>query len=121
MAPFLGFADIHADVPLLFVTDEPVHLSDTPLEGWLALGLFWFACLLFAASLLDSLFSSRAAYLHLGAIIGTVMVANVFVIMELVQKTQGRNVQEIALNSMQGAGFQAVVKPPRPPVPAPWW
>lgn len=30
-----------ADHPLLFVTDEPVHLSDTPLEGWLALGLFW--------------------------------------------------------------------------------
>jgi uncharacterized membrane protein len=46
----------------------------------LALGLFWFACLLFAASLLDSLFSARAAYLHVGAIIGTVMVANVFII-----------------------------------------
>jgi uncharacterized membrane protein len=46
----------------------------------LALGIFWFACLLFAASLLDSLFNSRAAYLHVGAIIGTVMVANVFLI-----------------------------------------
>ena len=46
----------------------------------LALGLFWFACLLFAASLLDRLFTSRAAYLHVGAIIGTAMVANVFFI-----------------------------------------
>src|SRR3954453_11070554 len=46
----------------------------------LALGLVWFVCLLFAASLLDSLFNSRAAYLHVGAIIGSVMVANVFFI-----------------------------------------
>ncbi|MEA3011108.1 MAG: hypothetical protein QOJ91_2800 [Sphingomonadales bacterium] len=46
----------------------------------LALGIFWFACLVFAASLLDSLFISRAAYLHVGAIIGTVMVANVFLV-----------------------------------------
>jgi uncharacterized membrane protein len=46
----------------------------------LALGVFWFACLLFAASLLDSLFNSRAAYLHVGAIIGTAMVANVFLV-----------------------------------------
>jgi uncharacterized membrane protein len=46
----------------------------------LALGAFWFVCLLFAANLLDSLFSARAAYMHVGAIIGTVMVANVFLI-----------------------------------------
>ncbi|HLL30520.1 MAG TPA: urate hydroxylase PuuD [Allosphingosinicella sp.] len=45
-----------------------------------ALGGFWFAFLLLAAIMLDSLFSSRAAYLHIGAIIGTVMVANVFLI-----------------------------------------
>jgi len=45
-----------------------------------ALGIFWFACLLFAAALLDTLFSARAAYLHVGAILGTVMVANVFLI-----------------------------------------
>jgi uncharacterized membrane protein len=45
-----------------------------------ALGVFWFVCLLFAASLLDSLFNARAAYMHVGAIIGTVMVANVFFI-----------------------------------------
>jgi len=46
----------------------------------LALGTFWFACLLFAASLLDSLFNARAAYMHVGAIVGTAMVANVFFI-----------------------------------------
>jgi uncharacterized membrane protein len=44
----------------------------------LMLGLFWFVCLLWAAWLLDRLFSARAAYLHVGAIIGTAMVANVF-------------------------------------------
>jgi uncharacterized membrane protein len=49
-------------------------------SGNLALGIFWFACLLFAASALDSLFNARAAYMHIGAIIGTVMVANVFLI-----------------------------------------
>jgi TRAP-type transport system small permease protein len=29
------------DEPLLVAHDEPVELSGTPLEGWLALGLFW--------------------------------------------------------------------------------
>src|SRR5688572_5617194 len=46
----------------------------------LALGAFWFACLLWAAILLDGLLSARAAYMHVGAMIGTVMVANVFFI-----------------------------------------
>jgi uncharacterized membrane protein len=44
------------------------------------LGLFWFVCLLFAAHLLNSLFNPRAAYIHVGAMIGTAMVANVFFI-----------------------------------------
>ena len=44
----------------------------------LALGTFWFACLLWAALLLDGLLNARAAYMHVGAIIGTAMVANVF-------------------------------------------
>src|SRR4051812_12849352 len=44
----------------------------------LVLGIWWFIILLFAAVVLDSLFNSRAAYLHVGAMIGTVMVANVF-------------------------------------------
>lgn len=34
--------------------------------------------------------------------------ADVFVVLQLVQKPQGRNLQEVALASMQGAGFQAV-------------
>ncbi len=56
-------------------------LCRSPLgENDLLLGLFWFVCLLFAAHLLNSLFSARAAYMHVGAIIGTVMVANVFFI-----------------------------------------
>ncbi|HEY5711424.1 MAG TPA: urate hydroxylase PuuD [Allosphingosinicella sp.] len=44
------------------------------------LGLFWFACLLWAAHLLNGLFSARAAYMHVGAIVGSVMVGNVFFI-----------------------------------------
>jgi uncharacterized membrane protein len=46
----------------------------------LALGVFWFVCLLLAASALDRLFNARAAYLHVGAIVGTAMVANVFLV-----------------------------------------
>jgi uncharacterized membrane protein len=46
----------------------------------LVLGICWFVVLLFAAYALDSLFSARAAYIHVGAIIGSVMVANVFFI-----------------------------------------
>jgi uncharacterized membrane protein len=46
----------------------------------LALGFWWFVVLVFAAFALDGLFSARAAYMHVGAMIGTVMVANVFVI-----------------------------------------
>ena len=44
------------------------------------LGVFWFVCLLFAAHLLNSLFNPRAAYIHVGAMIGTAMVANVFLV-----------------------------------------
>jgi len=46
----------------------------------LMLGLFWFVVLLYAAIALDRLFNARAAYMHVGAMIGTVMVANVFFI-----------------------------------------
>jgi uncharacterized membrane protein len=42
------------------------------------LGVVWFACLVAAAAALDQVFSSRAAYLHIGAMIGSVMVGNVF-------------------------------------------
>jgi uncharacterized membrane protein len=46
----------------------------------LMLGVFWFVVLLWAAFVLDTLFSARAAYLHVGAMIGTAMVANVFLV-----------------------------------------
>ena len=45
-----------------------------------ALGICWFMILLFAAYGLNEVFAARAAYLHVGAIIGSVMVGNVFFI-----------------------------------------
>jgi uncharacterized membrane protein len=42
------------------------------------LGVVWFAFLLAAAILLDRVFNARAAYMHIGAMMGTAMVANVF-------------------------------------------
>lgn len=44
------------------------------------LGLIWFAFLIFAAWFLNHVFNSRGAYLHVGAMIGSVMVGNVFFI-----------------------------------------
>ncbi len=44
------------------------------------LGAVWFAFLVLAAALLDQVFSTRAAYMHVGAMIGTAMVGNVFFI-----------------------------------------
>ena len=41
-------------------------------------GVVWFAFLVFAAWFLNSAFNARGAYLHVGAIIGTAMVGNVF-------------------------------------------
>lgn len=56
-------------------------LCRSPLKSHnLMLGVFWFVVLLWAAALLNTLFNARAAYLHIGAIVGTVMVANVFFI-----------------------------------------
>jgi uncharacterized membrane protein len=56
-------------------------LCRSPVGGSnLALGIFWFACLVLAAAALDRLFNARAAYLHVGAIVGTAMVANVFLV-----------------------------------------
>jgi uncharacterized membrane protein len=43
-----------------------------------ALGLVWFAFLLAAAYLLNEVFTARGAYLHVGAMIGSAMVGNVF-------------------------------------------
>lgn len=42
------------------------------------LGAAWFAFLLAAAIALDRVFNARAAYLHIGAMIGSAMVGNVF-------------------------------------------
>ncbi|GGD70850.1 urate hydroxylase PuuD [Croceicoccus mobilis] len=42
------------------------------------MGAIWFAYLVGAAAFLESVFNSRGAYLHIGAIIGTAMVGNVF-------------------------------------------
>lgn len=42
------------------------------------LGAVWYAVLVLAAFGLDQVFSARGAYLHVGAIIGTAMVGNVF-------------------------------------------
>lgn len=42
------------------------------------LGVLWFGFLLGSAIILNSLFSAQGAYLHIGAMLGTVMVANVF-------------------------------------------
>jgi len=44
----------------------------------LLLGIVWFVYLLMAAVVLESLLNSRGAYLHIGAIVGSVMVGNVF-------------------------------------------
>src|SRR5688500_11976929 len=56
-------------------------LCRSPLKSSnLALGVFWFACLLLAAALLDRLFQARTAYMHVGSIVGTAMVANVFLV-----------------------------------------
>ena len=43
-----------------------------------AIGAIWFAVLMAAAIALNGLFQARGAYLHVGAMIGTVMVGNVF-------------------------------------------
>lgn len=43
-----------------------------------ALGVVWFAFLTFAAWFLNHVFNARGAFIHVGAMIGTVMVANVF-------------------------------------------
>jgi len=42
------------------------------------LGVVWFGYLLLAAWFLNSWFAARGAYLHIGAIVGTAMVGNVF-------------------------------------------
>lgn len=49
-------------------------------ENQRLLGILWFAFLLLSAIWLDGKLSGRGAYLHVGAMIGTVMAANVFLV-----------------------------------------
>ncbi|RVU07680.1 hypothetical protein EOE18_00920 [Novosphingobium umbonatum] len=46
----------------------------------LAMGVVWYGFLVGAAYGLNQVFSARGAYLHIGAMVGTVMAANVFMI-----------------------------------------
>ena len=56
-------------------------LCRSPLGQRLRLfGVVWFLILMGAAYALSHIFSNRGAFIHLGAIIGTVMVANVFLV-----------------------------------------
>jgi uncharacterized membrane protein len=56
-------------------------LCRSPLgKNGLVFGAAWFAILTVAAYALTRIFSDRAAFLHVGAIVGTAMVANVFFI-----------------------------------------
>ena len=65
-------------------------------KSQLAFGTIFFALVIFAAWYLCQTFGGRAAYLHIGAMLGTIMVANVFFVIipsqrELVTaKEQGR-------------------------------
>ncbi len=45
-----------------------------------AVGIIWFGAMTFAAWALSLIFNDRAAYIHVGAIVGSVMVGNVFFI-----------------------------------------
>jgi len=56
-------------------------LCRSPLgQRGLAFGIVWFGALTAAAYALSKLFSDRGAFIHVGAIIGTCMVANVFLV-----------------------------------------
>jgi len=56
-------------------------LCRSPLgQRGLAFGVVWFGALTAAAYALAKLFSDRGAFIHVGAIIGTCMVANVFLV-----------------------------------------
>lgn len=56
-------------------------LCRSPLQSNnLLLGVIWFVFLITAAWYLNSIFNARGAYIHIGAMLGTVMTANVFLI-----------------------------------------
>ena len=49
-------------------------------QNVLVFGAIWFAVLTLSAAVMVHVFSDRGAFIHLGAMIGTVMVANVFLV-----------------------------------------
>ncbi|KAF1052504.1 MAG: hypothetical protein GAK43_01888 [Stenotrophomonas maltophilia] len=70
-------------------------LCDSPLGKTPALlGAILFGLLVLAAYLLSQVFSGRGAYLHVGAIIGTIMVGNVFRIIMPAQRALVKAIEE---------------------------
>ncbi|MBE1273344.1 urate hydroxylase PuuD [Enterovibrio baiacu] len=70
-------------------------LCDSPLgKKPLLLGVVLFAGLVFAAWALSLVFSGRGAYIHVGAIIGTIMVGNVFRVIMPAQRGLVKAIEE---------------------------
>lgn len=70
-------------------------LCDSPLgKKPLLLGVVLFACLIGAAYGLSQVFSGRGAYIHVGAIIGTIMVGNVFFIIMPAQRNLVKAIED---------------------------
>ncbi|MBD1577189.1 urate hydroxylase PuuD [Vibrio sp. S11_S32] len=70
-------------------------LCDSPLgKKPLLLGIVLFICLVGAAYGLSQVFSGRGAYIHVGAIIGTIMVGNVFFIIMPAQRNLVKAIED---------------------------
>ncbi|HBV77029.1 conserved hypothetical membrane protein, paralogue of Y20848 [Vibrio casei] len=70
-------------------------LCDSPLgKKPMLLGVVLFVCLIGAAYGLSQVFSGRGAYIHVGAIIGTIMVGNVFFIIMPAQRNLVKAIEE---------------------------
>ncbi|MCJ2376832.1 urate hydroxylase PuuD [Vibrio sp. ZSDZ34] len=70
-------------------------LCDSPLgKAPLLLGVVLFAALVAAAYGLSQVFSGRGAYIHVGAIIGTIMVGNVFRVIMPAQRNLVKAIEE---------------------------
>ncbi|WP_105901311.1 urate hydroxylase PuuD [Vibrio gangliei] len=70
-------------------------LCDSPLgKKPMLLGIVLFFCLVGAAYGLSQVFSGRGAYIHVGAIIGTIMVGNVFFIIMPAQRNLVKAIEE---------------------------
>lgn len=70
-------------------------LCDSPLgKKPLLLGVVLFICLVGAAYGLSQVFSGRGAYIHVGAIIGTIMVGNVFFVIMPAQRNLVKAIED---------------------------